>query len=173
MAALTGIFAGFAWLARTRSPLAALIGALVLLTSFIAFIIPKFMAVWTIPLLAHAATNAGINQGLADTLLLLLNVSAPYSLFTSFDYLGFWLYGVFGLIVARPLFGNDLWSKLSALSLGIYGVAYHVVFAAILLGSVPAEAIEFYALSISILLVIPALFALGIFRRAPGVSTQS
>ena len=172
MATLTGTFAGFARILRKRSPLAALLASLVLLTSFIAFIIPKFMAVWTIPLLAQAATGGGPNQEMADAMLTLLNVSAPYSLFTSFDYLGFWLYAVFGLLVARPLFGGDLWSKAAALSFGVYGVAYHVVVAAILLGSVPAHAIETYALSLSMLLVLPPLLALALFRRAPEIPAQ-
>jgi hypothetical protein len=57
-----------------------------------AFVIPKFMAVWTIPLLAEAADSGGAGAAMAATLLPLLNVSIPFSLYTSFDYLGFWLY---------------------------------------------------------------------------------
>jgi hypothetical protein len=56
---------------------------MVVLMSAVAFIIPKFIAVWTIPLLADTITADGVDVEMADALLLLLNVSIPFSLFTS------------------------------------------------------------------------------------------
>jgi hypothetical protein len=54
---------------------------------------------------------------MADQLLVLLNVSIPFSLYTSFDYLGFWLYAVFGLLVAGHLYSDDMSSKVAAILL--------------------------------------------------------
>ena len=167
MVSLTTSLAGFAWLVRTSSPLAALLAALMLLSSFIVFIIPKFIAVWTIPLLAEEAAGGTHLSEMANTLLPLLNTSAPFSLFTAFDYLGFWLYAIFGLIVAPCLFARGSLGKINALCFGLYGLAYHGVAAAILLGKVPPQAVEGYALSSTLLLVIPMFLALGMFR-SPG-----
>lgn len=166
MVSLTTLLACFAWQARHRNPLTALLGAVVLLASFVAFIIPKFIAVWTIPLLAQAASGPGVNQPMADALLLLLNVSAPFSLFTSFDYLGFWLYAVFALLVAPPLFYGGTLTRLSAVSFGLYGLGYHAATLAVLMGAIGADAIETYALGTTVFLVIPAVLAFGIFRHS-------
>jgi len=44
-----------------------------------AFIIPKFIAVWTIPLLADAIVSGAVGAELADSLLHLLNVCSKPS----------------------------------------------------------------------------------------------
>ncbi|MEM7691212.1 MAG: hypothetical protein AAF194_02040, partial [Pseudomonadota bacterium] len=49
MITLTGALLGYAWLIRERNPLLAILGYLTLFASFISFIVPKFMAIWTIP----------------------------------------------------------------------------------------------------------------------------
>ena len=123
------------------------------------------MAIWTIPLLAEAAADSTNLTGMANTLLPILNVSAPFSLFTAFDYLGFWLYAVFGLIVAPYLLASGLLGKISSACFGLYCLIYHGTMIAILLGQVGAADIETYALSSSLLLVIPVFIALGIFRQ--------
>ena len=97
---------------------------MVVLMSVVAFFIPKFIAVWTIPLLADTIASGAAGAELADPLLRLLNVSVPFSLYTSFDYLGFWLYSVFALLVAAPLYGEALSLKISSISLGVFGVIY-------------------------------------------------
>lgn len=108
MLSLSGVLFVIAWLIKDKNPLRALLAGMVVLLSVMAFIIPKFMAVWTIPLLAETAAAGGVGAEMSDTLLLLLNVTIPFSLYTSFDFLGFWLYGVFALLAAGPLFGNPL-----------------------------------------------------------------
>jgi hypothetical protein len=87
------------------------------------FIIPKFIAIWTIPQLVQAISTGATSAELADPLLRILNVSIPFSLYTSFDYLGFWLYAVFGLLVAGPLFGESLSSKVATICSGVFGAA--------------------------------------------------
>ncbi len=55
------------------------------------------------------------NVEIAEQLFQLLNPSLAYSLFTSFDYLGFWMYGVLGLLV-----GLTLSAKIAGASLGVH-----------------------------------------------------
>ncbi|MEM1403366.1 MAG: hypothetical protein AAGG55_08555 [Pseudomonadota bacterium] len=166
MITLTLVLAALAWRVRRGSPLTALLGAITLFASFMAFVIPKFIAIWSVPLLAQEAVSGSGNSPLASSLLELLHITLPYSLFTSFDYLGFWLYAVFGLLIAGPLFKGSLACKVAALSLGAYGVAYHLVFAGIAMGRVAASDVEGYALTSSALLIIAALASIPLFRNS-------
>ena len=150
---------------------------MVVLVSVVAFIIPKFIAVWTIPLLAETISNGAASADVADPFLRLLNVSLPFSLFTSFDYLGFWLYAVFGLLVAGPLFtenrdGENLSNKIAAISIGVFGLVYHAMIIALLFGSIAAVEIESWFLSVSVLLVILIVAMMISFRKAMAVNAQ-
>ncbi len=142
MLSLSGVFFAIAWHIAIKNPLRAALAAMVVLLSVVAFIIPKFMAIWTIPQLADVITNNAVGAELADSLLTLLNVSVPFSLYTSFDYLGFWLYGVFSLLVAGPLYGDKTSAKIAAITLGIFGIIYHGLLASLLLGSIAPPDIE-------------------------------
>ena len=142
MFSLSGVFFAIAWHIAVKNPLRAALAAMVVLLSVVAFIIPKFMAIWTIPQLADVITNNAVGAELADPLLTLLNVSVPFSLYTSFDYLGFWLYGVFSLLVAGPLYGDKTSAKIAAITLGMFGVIYHGLLASLLLGSIAPPDIE-------------------------------
>ena len=142
MFSLSGVFFAIAWHIAVKNPLRAALAAMVVLLSVVAFIVPKFMAIWTIPQLAEVITNNAVGAELADSLLTLLNVSVPFSLYTSFDYLGFWLYGVFSLLVAGPLYGDKTSAKIAAITLGMFGVIYHGVLASLLLGSIAPPDIE-------------------------------
>ena len=142
MLSLSGVFFAIAWHIAIKNPLRAAIAAMAVLLSIVAFIIPKFMAIWTIPQLADVITNNAVGAELADSLLTLLNVSVPFSLYTSFDYLGFWLYGVFSLLVAGPLYGDKTSAKIAAITLGIFGVIYHGLLASLLLVSIAPPDIE-------------------------------
>ena len=90
-------------------------------------------------------------------LLPLLNVSIPFSLYTSFDYLGFWLYALFAVLMMKPLFGSDWQSKLIAILVGLFGIGFHGAFAGLLLGFIQAPDIEVsFGLSfIPLLLLLP------------------
>ena len=138
----SGVFFAMAWQIVTKNPLRAVIAAMAVLVSVVAFIIPKFMAVWTLPLLAQVISNGAVGAELADPLLRLLNVSVPFSLYTSFDYLGFWLYGVFGLLVAGPLYGGTTSAKIAAVTIGVFGLMYHGLLATLLLGAIAPIDIE-------------------------------
>ena len=142
MLSLSGVFFAIAWHIAVKNPLRAALAAMVVLLSVVAFIVPKFMAIWTIPQLAEVITNNEVGAELADSLLTLLNVSVPFSLYTSFDYLGFWLYGVFSLLVAGPLYEDKTSAKIAAITLGMFGVIYHGLLASLLLGSIAPPDIE-------------------------------
>ncbi len=172
MLTLSGVFFAIAWKVRVNSPLQAILAGMVVLMSVMAFIIPKFMAVWTIPLLAEAVTNQTVGAEMADSLLLILNVSIPFSLYTSFDYLGFWLYAVFALLVAVPLYGETKSAKISAVSLGLFGVIYQLMLVALLFGEISAADIEINFMSASGLLLI-VIAAMGFnFKSAMNPSQQ-
>jgi hypothetical protein len=147
MFARSAVFAGAAWQIANEHPLRALLGALTVLISVVAFIIPKFIAIGSIPLMAAAATSGSTGHDIAETLINLLHPSIPFTLFTSFDYLGFWLYAVFGLMVAGPLFRLTRGAKVAAISLGLFGLAFHAMLIGVLTGMIPQDDIELYSSS--------------------------
>lgn len=164
MFSLSAVFACSTWFIARSHTLRAILAAGVVFMSVIAFIIPKFMAVWTIPLLGDSIANATSGHEMANTLLPLLNVSIPFSLFTAFDYLGFWLYALFGLLVAGPMFSGSPAQKVGALALGVFGLLYHLMMAALLLGSVNVTEIEVYFLGLTPLLIVAVVTAGIVFR---------
>lgn len=166
MLSLSGIFFAMCWRIANKNPLCAILAAMVVLVSVVAFIIPKFMAVWTIPLLADTISTGAVGAELADPLLRLLNVSIPFSLYTSFDYLGFWLYAVFGLLVAIPLYGENISTRIAAVTIGLFGLIYHVLLIAILLGNIAAADIESVLIGVSGLLMIQIIAMIFSFRSA-------
>lgn len=165
MFSLSGVFFAIAWRIIGANPLRAMIAAMVVAFSVMAFIIPKFIAVWTIPLLADAIANPAAGHELAAPLLQLLNVSVPFSLYTSFDYLGFWLYALFGLLVAVPLYQEGVSTKIAALGFGLFGLIYHLALVALLVGALSVADIEGWFVGIAGLLIVPVVAALFVFRR--------
>ena len=166
MLSLSGVLFATAWQIKGRNPLRALLAAMVVLMSVMAFIIPKFMAIWTIPLLAETAASGATGAQMADSLLLLLNVSIPFSLYTSFDYLGFWLYGVFAVLVMGPLYGDSISSRVAAVGLGIFGVLYQLMLVALLVGVISATEITAYFMSVAMLLLVVIIAMAFRFKAA-------
>ena len=166
MLGLSGVFFGIAWRVAGNNPLSAILAAMVVLMSVMAFIIPKFIAVWTIPLLADTITAGAVGADLADPLLRLLNVSIPFSLYTSFDYMGFWLYSVFALLVAVPLYGEAVTAKISSVSLGLFGIIYQLMMVALLVGEIAPVDIELYFISVSGFLLFVVLAMIPNFKNA-------
>ncbi len=165
MLTLSGVFAGTAWQIRESNPLCAVVAGTALLISIVAFITVKFIAIWSIPQMVVASSTVTADVAVAEQLFELLNPSLPFSLFTSFDYLGFWMYGVFGLLVARPLFRLTLSAKIAAVGLGLFGLLYHIFFVAVMSGRVVTSDVGFYAESIGILLLIPVLSMAVFFKK--------
>ena len=163
MVSLSGLFLALCWRGRLKGPLSALLAGGAVAMATMAFVIPKFIAIWTIPLLANAEVTRGTGADMAAVLLPLLNVSIPFSLYTSFDYLGFWLYALFAVLMMKPLYGSDRASKFIAILVGLFGIGFHVAFACLLLGVIQASDIEIsFGLSfiplLLLILVLPVTF---------------
>ena len=163
MLSLSGLFLALCWRGRLKGTLSALLAGGAVAMATMAFVIPKFIAVWTIPLLANAAATGTAGSEMAAVLLPLLNVSIPFSLYTSFDYLGFWLYALFAVLMMKPLYGSDRVSKFIAILVGLFGIGFHVAFACLLLGVIQASDIEIsFGLSfiplLLLILVLPVTF---------------
>lgn len=165
MLTLSALFAATAWQTRKSHPLSTFVAGTALLISIMAFIIPKFIAIWSIPQMVVASSTVTPNVAVAEQLFQLLNPSLSFSLFTSFDYLGLWMYGVFGLLLARPLFRLTLSAKIAAVSLGLFGFLYHLLLVGVMFGSIAIANIALYAESIGILLLIPVLSMAVYFRN--------
>ncbi len=160
------MFFGIAWRIKDKNPLHAILAGMAILMSVVAFIVPKFIAVWTIPLLAETAASGAVGSQMSDSLLLLLNVSIPFSLYTSFDYLGFWLYAIFALLVMVPLYGDSKSSKVSAVILGLFGIIYQGMFVMLLAGGIEAAEITNYFTGVSVLLVVVVIAMAFNFKAA-------
>ena len=75
-------------------------------------------------------------------------------------YLGFWLWAVFALLAAGPLYGPTLSAKISAVCLGAFGIIYNGIFMTLLLGNIDPEDIE-YSFSAPAVLVIIVIIAMS------------
>ena len=166
MFSLSAVFACGAWVVAGKNPFRAMLAVLFVAMATMAFIIPKFIAVWTIPLLADSITAGAVGAELADSLLPLLNVSIPFSLYTSFDYLGFWLYSVFALLAAGPLFGDSTSAKIAAVFLGLFGLIYQCLMVALLMGGIAAIDINAYFIGAAMLLLFHVLAIAAVFRNS-------
>ena len=130
-----------------------------------AFFIPKFIAIWTIPFLAEAISTGGAGAEMASNLLPILNVSIPFSLYTSFDYLGFWLYSLYALVAAGLLYEGNLITKLSSITLGLFGVLYQILLLALLAGGIAAAEIETWFLGVALMLILHVVFMVIVFKK--------
>jgi hypothetical protein len=173
MLSLSGAFFAITWRVAANNPLRAMLAGMTVLMSVMAFIIPKFTAVWTIPLLADTITTGEMGAEMADSLLLLLNVSIPFSLYTSFDYLGFWLYSVFALLVAGPLYGQEKSTKIAAVCFGVFGILYQITLVALFVGAIGAVDINAYFLTPSVLLVVGIVAMMFNFKAAMASSESA
>jgi hypothetical protein len=166
MFSLSAVLACSAWPAARNNPLLGILAAFFVALATMAFIIPKFIAVWTIPMLAETVGAGAGGAEMADSLLLLLNVSVPFSLYTSFDYLGFWLYSVFALLAAVPLYGETRSARIAAVMLGLFGLIYQILMGALLLGAVAPVEIEGYFMGVAMLLLLYMIPMAFVFKNS-------
>lgn len=165
MLSLSGFFLAIALRARHVAPLRVILAVGAVAMATMAFAIPKFMAIWTIPMLTEASVTGGSGSEMAGTLLPLLNVSIPFSLYTSFDYLGFWLYALFAVLMMGAVDRVDRLSTIAAVSLGLFGLGFHFALILLLTGVIGAADIELVFGITFIPLLILMLVMLAVFRR--------
>jgi hypothetical protein len=167
MLALAALFAGAAWEISDDYPLRASVAGIVVLLSVVAFIIPKFMAIWSIPLLAQAIAAESGGADMAAQLLNLLDLTRPYSLTSSFDYLGFWLYAVFSLLLVHPLVHRKSSFRIAAIGFGAFGVLFHLLLVAVLAGAITHDEIGGYSDAVFSLILVPVIALAVAFRATP------
>ena len=160
---LATVFAAICWKVYRVNPLAAVSGGIVLMLGTMAILITKGTELWIVPLAAQdlAAGSSGQEPGL--TLLSINSQSYPYSLTSYFDYLGLWLWSLFGLLVARPLFRFSTSAKVAAVSLGLFGIIYPIFYGFLVTGGIPLSEITNY--STFMLLAWVGAFAMGVYCR--------
>lgn len=160
---LATVFAAICWKVFSVNPLAAVSGGIVLMLGTMAILITKGTELWVVPLAAQDLAAGSSGQEPGHTLLSINSQSYPYSLTTYFDYLGLWLWSLFGLLVARPLFRLSTSAKVAAVSLGLFGIIYPVFYGFVVTGAIPQEEIMNY--STFMLLAWVGAFAMGIYCR--------
>ena len=164
MLVLSGFFATIAWTARSSHPISSFLAGSALLISVMCFLIPKFIAIWSIPQMVEASTHMSHDAELAGQLFQLLHPSLSFSLFTSFDYLGFWMYAIFALFLVAPLYRLSTDAKIAAAIFGLFGVLYHALLLGVMFGGISPEEIGNYANMLFLLLLIPVI-AMGLYFR--------
>ncbi|MCO4091113.1 MAG: hypothetical protein HEQ34_04060 [Sphingorhabdus sp.] len=140
------------------------------LMATLAFLISKFLSLWSVPLTAKAIAAENAVAGSAQSILTTLGPSEAFGLLSSIDYLGFWLYGLIGLLLFRPLFRQSLSAKIAAVALLLYGILFHLVYVAVmidLLGQSDVPGVVF----LNTLLVLIAAIALLFRFRGSRVDT--
>jgi hypothetical protein len=160
---LAVVFAATCWKVFKVNPLAAVSGGIVLMLGTMAILITKGTELWVVPLAAQDLAAGSSGQEPGFTLLSITSQSHPYSLTLYYDYLGLWLWSLFGLLVARPLFQLSTSAKVAAVSLGLYGIAYPIFYGFLVTGVIPQDEIMDY--SSFMLLAWIGAFAMGIYCR--------
>jgi len=160
---LATVFAAICWKVYRVNPLAAVSGGIVLMLGTMAILITKGTELWIVPLAAQALAAGSSGQEPGLTLLSINSQSYPYSLTTYFDYLGLWLWSLFGLLVAGPLFRFSTSAKVAAVSLGLFGIIYPIFYGFLITGVIPLSEITNY--STFMLLAWVGAFAMGIYCR--------
>lgn len=160
---LTAVFAAICWRVYSVNPLAAVSGGILLMLGTMAILITKGTELWVVPLAAQDLAAGSSTQEPGLTLLSINSQSYPYSLTTYFDYLGLWLWSLFGLVVARPLFRFSTSAKVAAVSLGLFGIIYPIFYGFLVTGAIPLKDITNY--STFMLLAWVAAFAMGTYCR--------
>jgi hypothetical protein len=122
--------------------------------------------VWTLPALAETVSTGGVGAEMANTLLLIMNVTIPFSLYTTVDFLGFWLYAVFALLVAMPMLKGNLSSKITGVTFGLFGLSYHVMLLALFIGEIAPEDMNVAFMSPTMLLLIVIIAMIPNFKAA-------
>lgn len=165
MLSLSAVFGGIAWQVARTNPLQSILSVAMTALASMAFFINKFMAIWTIPFLADALTTGSNQSEMAGILLPTLNVTIPFSLFTSLDYLGFWLYSLAALLVARPMLQGAPAAKVIGVMLAAFGILYHGMIGGVLGGAIRAAEIEFYVAVVALFLLVMMVAVLVLFRN--------
>lgn len=156
----------------SSAPLRA--GAVWVLTlmSTLAFLMSKFLSLWSVPLTVKAIAAESAVAGSAQSILTTLGPSEAFGLVPSIDYLGFWLYGLIGLLLFRPLFRQSLSAKIAAIALLMYGILFHLVYVAVVIDLLGQSDVGDAFFLINFLVLIAVIALLFRFRGSRGDTIQ-
>jgi hypothetical protein len=156
----------------SSAPLRA--GAVWVLTlmSTLAFLMSKFLSLWSVPLTVKAIAAENAVAGSAQSILTTLGPSEAFGLVPSIDYLGFWLYGLIGLLLFRPLFRQSLSAKIAAIALLMYGILFHLVYVAVVIDLLGQSDVGDAFFLINFLVLIAVIALLFRFRGSRGDTIQ-
>ena len=164
MFACSVIFLAAGLLIYSSAPLRAGAVWVFTLISTIAFLTSKFLSLWAVPLTAKAIAAESAVAGSAQSILVTLGPSEAFGLVPSIDYLGFWLYGLIGLLLFRPLFRQSLSAKIAAVALLFYGILFHLIYVALMIDLMGQSDVACVVFLIGLLVLIAAIALLFRFR---------
>ena len=120
-----------------RNPVSAIMAGVAGLIATAVFLIEKFVRFWGLTLMTKTLVHdvEGKEASLAEINFQIWDGSTMFSFVDTMDYLGFWLYALFGLFLFYPLWNLKGAARIAGVMLLIYGVGYHVLLFGTLLGS--------------------------------------
>jgi hypothetical protein len=134
-----------------------------------AFLTEKFIRLWALTLMARTVAGDGTSTmaDVAARQFLIWEGGPPFVFVETLDYLGFWLYALFGLLLARPLWRARGPARVAGACFALYGVAYHALLLGSLFGPDPTLG-ERHIMNVGGLLAVAAVALLVSFRREAG-----
>jgi hypothetical protein len=156
----------------SSAPLRA--GAVWVLTlmSTLVYLMSKFLSLWSVPLTVKAISAENAVASSAQSILVTLGPNEAFGLVPSIDYLGFWLYGLIGLLLFRPLFRQSLSAKIAAIALLMYGILFHLVYVAVVVDLLGQSDVGDAFFLINFLVLIAVIALLFRFRGSRGDTIQ-
>lgn len=120
-----------------RNPVSAIMAGVAGLIATAVFLIEKFVRFWGITLMTKTLMEepGGGKAGLAEINFQIWDGSTMFSFVDTMDYLGFWLYALFGLFLFYPLWNIKGAARIAGVMLLVYGIGYHVLLFGTLLRS--------------------------------------
>jgi hypothetical protein len=128
------IFACVTWPVFAAAPIRAVVLWVLTCLSVMAFLIPKFIALWSVPLMAKALAAGTAESVAAEAFLTVLAPGIAFGFVASLDYLGFGLYATIGILLFRPLWKISAKTKVAAIALLIFGVSFFLILLATFIG---------------------------------------
>ena len=160
----TTIFVGAAWQFYSTNPVRTILLWSMTGMSFVAFIIPKFIALWSVPLSARALAAGSETRDSAEAFLLSTNPSVAFGLAPTLDFLGFVIYGVMGFILFRPLARLSTSAKVAAYTLLVYGIVICLILVVSITALISQGDIWEYADSSSFIFIVAVVALLIRFK---------
>jgi hypothetical protein len=156
----------------SSAPLRA--GAVWVLTlmSTTVYLMSKFLSLWSVPLTVKAISAENAVASSAQSILVTLSPNEAFGLVPSIDYLGFWLYGLIGLLLFKPLFRQSLSAKIAAIALLMYGILFHLVYVAVVIDLLGQSDVGDAFFLINFLVLITVFALLFRFRGCRGDTIQ-